>query len=126
MRKALQILFTLSFPLSLTGCDSVLGPCEHETRPAIVVEVRDAVTGAYAASGATGWIERRSIRTDLVRYHHDGNTVFSLAAWGGEGKYTVTVQKPGYADWVRRDVSVDANACGPQTTKVVAQLQPKS
>src|SRR5262245_49019273 len=68
--------------------------------PGIMVEVRDAATGAPAACGAQGWAQQiRSTRVELLdetddcTAHPDG---LYLQGVGRAGLYLVSIRKSGY------------------------------
>ena len=94
--------------------------------PAIVVEVRDSVTGSPAAWGASGTAQGQGI-VDVMRVWdvEDSLDAHQLRTQdAGPGAYTVTVTKPGYAAWRRTGVVVGGDRCGATTVNVLALLQP--
>jgi hypothetical protein len=111
----------------LASCDLPLGGCDHMERPAIQVEVRDATTGRPAANGALGWVKDGRF-TDSLRvvghYWEPDEAVHMQGALERPGTYHVMVQKPGYADWERRNVRARASGCSVDTQRLTAALQP--
>ncbi len=121
-RPALRTLLALGSAAALSGCDIFGVACTDELRFSVVVEVRDAATGAPAARGVTGRSEHESgvvtefTATGDLQLH--GN-------WAGElpGNHTITVRKPGYlTDVVRADV--DADRCHVETETVEVEIAP--
>lgn len=110
------------------GCGrSPFVACPAWVRDAVVVEVRDAATGAPAAQGASGWVR-------------DGGYVDSLRIGGWEtgdpasahqlsaaperpGRYEVVVHKDGYREWRRSGVRVGRSTCGVEPVNLHAQLE---
>lgn len=93
-----------------SGCNSqrVTAACTGIPSRAIVVAVRDSVSGAAAADGAIGTITRAGITDTLV--HSD-----SLLIFGGErlGTYDVDIERPGYLSWTAVGVQVtQLGSCG--------------
>lgn len=87
------------------------------------VEVRDAVTGAPAALGATGSIRDGDVVHELQML--DPSEALYLTTYGGAGMYDVLIQKEGYRDWTRPRVQVRDRGCGQlETVRLEAQLEP--
>lgn len=76
----------------------------------IIVEVRDATTGAPAAVGATGTIRSGGFVSALVL--PAPGEALKLYSSGGPATYDVLVQKSGYRDWQRNGVYVRGGHCG--------------
>jgi hypothetical protein len=110
--------------MALAGCN-VLVPtdCTLEARPYLVVDVRDAWTGAPAALGATGTIQEGSF-TD--RLHANNELVMQAAEVERPGTYNVRIQKAGYLDWTAQSVRVNEGRCHVETVRLSAHLQPTS
>ena len=117
-------LFTLSViacgqeePIALVGCTGL--PQQN-----VVVEVRDSLTGAYIATGATGTLRLGSEVTHLVA-SPTGIHLLEPALKERAGLYTLTVEKPGY---VTKEIQVEvkwiAQCNTVQTAQVVVQLKP--
>lgn len=105
------------------------GVCTTEARPAIIVEVRDALSGAPAAAGAQGYVEEGAFRAELVGPLPAQPGEEGLRFFGPEeraGTYRVTVEKPGYQQWRREDVRVSRDECHVRTVHLRADLQPDS
>lgn len=110
----------------LGGCGEIFGiSCTSELRFNLVVEVRDSLSGAPAAWGATGIAEHQGgTRTEL------GPAIDSLTlhgSWGQEqaGDYNVTVRKPGHRTVLVR-TEVGENACHVETRTVQVCLVPET
>lgn len=99
------------------GCSSEQLMCPQWILSPIVVEVRDAATGAPAAVGATGSIRSGSFVSELTLPWP--NEDLELYSSGGPGIYDVIVQKPGYRDWIRNDVRVTGGRCGVEKSVVL-------
>ena len=96
--------------------------CSDDPVAAVVLEVRDAATGASVAAGAQGtWAAGdaggalQPLGTDPVR----------LVAYGPAGAYALRVTHPGYADWQRTGVEVAEGRCGPIAVPMTATLAPR-
>ncbi len=115
--------------LAATAAMGMLGACSEETvcpdaffLP-IQVEVRDAVTGAHIARGATGTIQYGDSIAPLKLPNAESELY--LVALGGPGIYDVRIQKDGYQDWEKRRVMVTYLGCGqPRTVFLNAELKP--
>lgn len=134
-RLTLRTLKVL-LPASLGGCELVsagVKVCTAEFRYGLAVYVKDANTGAWAASGA------RLLTTDMQGTpvdtvnawpsaapagKHEWDAVRLLGAGERAGVYRVFVRKPGFADWVRVGVRVSEDDCHVRTVNLLAQLRP--
>ena len=100
--------------------------CTGEFRPGVMVYVKDSVTNAGVASGAS-LIVREGIFKDSVAFPEarpDLNDLNLNAAGERAGTYQVTVSKPGYTTWVQSNVRVTKNICHVNTVTLTARLQP--
>ena len=108
--------------------DPVSVGCTAEFRQGVAVQVKDSITGAGAASGAS-LVVREGFFKDSVAFPNarpDLND-FALAAAGERaGTYQITVSKPGYATWSQSNVRVTKNQCHVNTVKLTALLQPSA
>ena len=118
-------------PLLVVGCDLPFPPgaCTSILVPAIIVEMRDARTGAPLAGLAVGTV-RDGAYIDSLRPHSyldaselTGTMLSRQAAHERSGRYTVEVERPGYQRWTRSDVRVRDADCHVQTQTLRAQLQ---
>src|SRR5262249_24527036 len=94
--------------------------------PAIVIEVRDAITGGPAACGAVGQIQSGEDIEVLTELDDCASQPDALVLEGGTraGTYTVTLTKSGYQTWVLNDVVVRSARCGLVPTHLSASLLP--
>lgn len=101
--------------------DSISAPCKGLPNRAIIITVRDSVTGAAAANGAAGTVETAGVVDSL-------QVVDSLSMFGGSrlGTYEVSVQKDGYQPWSASNVQVTGiGTCGlVVSARLTAKLQP--
>lgn len=116
--------------LGVGACGFITSPdhvvCTAEFRYGITVYVKDSVTLAPAASGAT-LIARDGAWADTVSYPADSANYDAAAMpTAGEraGIYSLTVRKPGYLDWVNPRVVVTADACHVHPVVVTALIAP--
>lgn len=115
------------------GLDGGAITCPTVVTPGISVYVIDQATGQPAACGATVILD--SAAEVLTIEQPNGFTVDPItnattcddeAPFEGgnfEGIYKVTVQKPGYIDFVQENVVVGSNVCGLDTVTVNANIQ---
>lgn len=110
--------------LSLSGCNVIGITCPLIGSDAIIVEIRDAATGAPAAAGAT-LIVRQGTYADTVQGGPAASATLSAASERA-GTYDVLVRKPGYQDWTQENVTVRrAGACDRlDPVRLQAELQP--
>ncbi len=90
---------------------------------AVVVEIRDSLSGRPEAFGAT--IELRDGGFAASTTVNAGDSLsLAVAGLGGErpGVYEVTVTKPGFQRWSRRDVRVSRSDCGVSPAYLFARL----
>jgi hypothetical protein len=100
--------------------------CTADFRYGLLVYVQDSVTGAALASGAT-LVAREADFEDSFTHpagRPDLDAYPLVSAGERAGTYQVTVTKPGYAPWMRSNVTVTSNACHVNRTELTARLQP--
>ena len=97
--------------------------CTLEARPGIVVEVRDAVTGEEVGGAVVILIDGDFIETMFIP--EEEGRIFSQFSGAHEraGTYDVIVAKGGYKTWLRRDVTVERDACHVMTVRLDARLE---
>lgn len=105
--------------LGACNASESLTVCTREARPGIVLEVRDSLTGAPAASGALA-IAQAAAFADTLR----GTDLFLSGALERPGRYDVTVTKSGYRPWAAANVQVTQGLCHVETVTVQARLVP--
>lgn len=120
--RARLLLATLSMPL-LSACPT--GMCDTSIVPSIVVEIRDAESGAPAATGATAVAVSVSDRITLEPYGMDQEGDLVSLATPGErpGDFTVRVTKTGYAEWEREGVRIPERDCHTNQAVLDARLE---
>lgn len=119
-----------SILIGVTACSaaSTSPVCTQEFRPALMVYVKDSLTNAGTASGAS-LVARDGDFKDSVAFpagQPDLNNLNLSAAGERAGTYVVAVSKPGYATWIKSNVRVTKNACHVNTVQLTAALQPAS
>lgn len=99
--------------------------CTDEFRPGLNVFVKDSVSSAFAAAGASLIVTEGSYRdTASVPLGLTSADSFALHGAGERsGMYDVTVRKAGYRDWTRNGVVVTRNDCHVNTVTLTALLQ---
>lgn len=115
--------------IGCSGSASSTSPgCTQEFRPGVTVFVKDSLTNAGVASGASLVVREGSFK-DSVAFpsgRPDLNDTNLWAAGERAGTYEVTVSKPGYATWVQSNVRVTKGVCHVITVTLTARLQPAS
>lgn len=108
----LRVFAILSATLILTGCrNSPTGPpigyCTAPRSIAVIVTALDSVSRASVADSARGVVQSGTYVDSL-------QLDFGVLEGGTKlGTYQVTVQRPGYAQWVRTNVRVTRQGpCG--------------
>ena len=111
-----------TFVLTAAACsDTRIAPCTGLPSRAILVAVRDSVTGVAAADGSFGTVETAGKVDTLTQSD-------SLLMFAGDrlGTYSVAIQHAGYADWSASNVDVThLGSCGNVLpVQLTARLQP--
>jgi len=100
------------------------GACMAAYIPAVEVVPVDSVTGAFLAAGATGSAQTTGYLEPLGVMTPPMDTIL----YGGypPGEYQVTIDHPGYQQWVKANIRVFGTPpCDqPRTVKFRAKLQP--
>jgi hypothetical protein len=95
--------------------------CSAPYSPAVIVTPLDSSTRANVAVGTRGAVSSGT-------YFDSLRVVYDSIPWGGSqlGTYQVTVEHPGYHQWVRGGVRVtERTDCGmPVSVRMTALLQP--
>jgi len=95
--------------------------------PAIVVEIRSAVTGAFVAGDAWGAVTEGSAYTDILQpgESNDFGTLMTLqGAFERVGLYNIRIQHDDFKPWFRTSILVTANECHVNTVTLTAMLVP--
>jgi hypothetical protein len=121
--------------VGLAGCHNPFAggySCPAVISPAIVVEIRDARTGAPLANDARGAVREGAYVDSLTPYEGTaagaGPLVFfsRRAADERPGNYSVEVNHAGYRAWTLAGVRAVSGQCGVKTRRVSASLEPSS
>ena len=114
-----------SILISALGCSTSISPvCTQEVRPALTVYVKDSLTNAGTASGASLVVRDGSYEDSVAAPVASLDNSPLNAAAERAGTYEVTVTKNGYATWVKSNVRVTKNLCHVNTVTLTALLQP--
>lgn len=109
--------------LLLVACNSAapVAYCTAAPSRALWVSIRDSLSEAAVADSTTGVAATTTYQDSL---HH----VSDSTAWAGDqlGTYTLTIHRPGYAEWTRADIVVSQlGQCGTVTpVQVPVRLVP--
>jgi hypothetical protein len=116
--------------VAVAGCGRLVDShnCTASVEPAVVVEIRDARTGAPLAAGAEG-VVRDGAFVDVLRPAEasgpDSTSLYSRrAADERPGTYAIEVRRAGYQTWTASGVRVERGTCHVQTRRVLAALVP--
>ncbi|HUF88661.1 MAG TPA: carboxypeptidase-like regulatory domain-containing protein [Gemmatimonadota bacterium] len=120
-RPALAAVAALATAFTLVACDGRYDPlaCTLEARAGITVDLSDETGESLPADDAVG----RAVEGDRVLTLEPFFAQL-VGAWEAPGVYTVTVEKPGFATWVRADVSVEDGGCHVVPVRLEAVLSP--
>ena len=116
-----------SILIAAVACSGSTSPvCTQEFRPGLVVYVKDSLTRAGVASGASLVVREGSYKDSVAAPNFTPDLDNSPLSAAGErsGTYQVTVLKPGYATWLQSNVRVTSNVCHVNTVTLTALLQP--
>jgi hypothetical protein len=112
------------------GCDEgSLDPvaCTTEYVSGLVLEVREAGTGAPAAQGAVATVtDGDYVEVAAGPVSGDPNAVFIAAAGERPGTYAIQVVREGYITWDTAGVVVEADICHVIPEQVPVGLVPAS
>ena len=114
----------------LTGCNDPLGQpvCTASLDPGVVVEIRDAATGASIADAARGSVREGAYIDSLRPFGSLGpgpGTLFSRrAADERVGIYSIEVLHDGYLPWTAEGVRVTRGVCHVRTQTLRADMIP--
>lgn len=112
--------------VSLAGCEGIA--CTLQENSTIMFQVRDSISGQGAALGATV-IVRGATVYDSVYVATTARNDSVLAYVANEynvpaGQYTVTVRKPGYAQWQQAAVVTGGPCHSGPGPLIDARIQP--
>lgn len=135
-RKTVLLLPTMIAALacSTSGLANPSQTCTGELRTAIVLSIRNATTGAPAASNATVTVQYRgapgqpdSTSTDtLTSSNAFPRDSVHVPLGAAPGTYNIVVKEAGYADWTQSVVvkGQENDTCQPVTVSLDVPLQP--
>jgi hypothetical protein len=114
--------------ITLLGCSDDQVLCPPLPNWAVAVDVRDSVTGALLASGASGAVFLAGILDDSLRRDHLIHLSSDTLLVGGvtEGRVEVRIAHLGYLPWVDPDVQthLSEGRCPDwETQQLMARLQ---
>lgn len=117
----MKIIMPCLFAAATVSCGNIAGnySCPASLVPAVVVEVRDAQTGAPRAEGARGAVQDGAYVDSLKPFE------VSLSLQGAferPGTYAVEVHRAGYQTWTVSGVRVSKQRCGVATVRLLANL----
>lgn len=130
-----KLELTAGLPLSvlcgmllLIGCEAVVGGkvCPASIDPAVVVEVRNAVSGAPEAKNARGRLIDGSY-SDSMRVASLNSEGLPIALEGADeraGTYAVLIEKQGFESWSQSGIDASEGECGVKTEQLTAVLSP--
>ena len=121
MKRLLAIVLAAALVTACKGQEIV---CPSILTPGVAVEVRDAFSNAPIASGSK-LVAQAGTYADSMSFPV-GQPEFDGAHLTGAyqtGVYTLTVTKTGYQAWVKTNVIVTGDRCGPNLTNLTATLQ---
>ena len=106
--RGYTVLFAMS-PRPIMLCGRIVAP-----EPAVIVAVRDAVSGRAPARGATVKITAPGYRDSLTSVPAPGDSalVFKLGTLGSFHTYSLIVQSPGFREWRIDNVGDVRVPCG--------------
>jgi hypothetical protein len=111
----------IAIAVAANGCSDIV--CTTQPRPAIKAEIRDSVTNAPAALGASLIVTNQSVY-DSTAFPYESPTVLS-AGNATAGTYTVRVRKAGYRLWEQTGIVVNGDRCGAEAVELQIRLRPK-
>lgn len=96
--------------------------CTTQLVPGIVIEIRDASSGASIAETAEG----EAIDQDGVQYAFEAVGDSVATAYEAPGVFVVNVRHDGYVDWSVGGVLVESDECHVITEFLTAFLEPET
>ena len=128
-RTRVSRVLPLLFTIAVSGCTEL---CPLSVSSAIVIDVRDAITGLPLAAASQAIVRRESdgIAVDTLRSYAppEDTTASELASTRiGAGRYRVIITRAGYLPWERQNVEVrdvPGDCGGVRTVQLRAALLP--
>ena len=115
MRASILVVLCLA-PISACSTE----PCGEPGTVGLVVEVRDAITDAPAASGATA-IASQGAYSETLEAH---DALYLVGLVDQEGMFDLVVTKPGYQAAHETAIEIE-NDCGRDPAEVEIELIPE-
>jgi hypothetical protein len=101
--------------------------CTASVEPAVIVEIRDARSGAPLAAEARGVVRDGAYVDSLRPAESSGVALYSRrAADERAGTYAIEVQRIGYQTWTASGISVGRGDCHVETRRVTASVVPSN
>jgi hypothetical protein len=122
MRKTWFVVFGV---FALGACREIAEPgvCPAILAPSARVTVLDSISGANITPGASAILRNATVADSVMAPEGSPVTVMGVGE-GRVGTFTLTVRKPGYQAWIKRNLKVENGRCGAQTVDVTARLKP--
>jgi hypothetical protein len=110
---------------AIAGCDGdeYEGACLASVDPAIVLEIRDSISGVGLADQATAVVTDGGF-TDTLEYFPSEDPGWQSGANERGGTYDIKVTVEGYQAWTRDNVEVEEGSCHVITQRLLARLNP--
>jgi hypothetical protein len=121
-------LNTLLLAPMFAACSEPSFICTDESRPAIVVEIRNRVSDEYLSVVPKGVVRDGAFEDSLVTAGEtlEATRVATMsAAHERAGTYLVQLEADGYLPWDTSNVRVFADECHVITEEFIARLQPE-
>ena len=111
----------IAFAVAANACGDLV--CTAQPRPAIKAEIRDSITNAPAALGASLIVTNQAVY-DSTMFSYESSYALS-AGNATAGTYTVRVRKSGYRLWEQTGIVVHGDRCGAEAVELQIRLQPE-
>jgi hypothetical protein len=107
----------------LAACESDDPACTASSEPAIMLEIRDSVSGDGLAGEALAVVVDGGF-SDTLAFLPDPDSAYQAGPSERAGTYNITVTLAGYQTWTRNGVTVEDGICHVHTENVLARLVP--
>ena len=100
--------------------------CLASVEPAIILEIRDSVSGAGRAASAVATVSDGGFSDTLYLLPPDlTDSAYRQGPNERGGTYDLTISTPGYLTWTLNSIEVDENVCHVATVRLTAHLTPE-